>query len=337
MVVAPAADAANDVGWVLADQPSNPNMYTPSPQHSFNSQHSDIIVARGQTGVYTVYFSNLYIPSAPRNTQVSAYNSANRCWSNGSIPSGTTIAIGVECIDTQGLLADTEFTLLFQTRSAPFALGSARDAIAFLDQTPQQSYNSQGGRNKVVASSQTGNYTVTLAGLTRQGGNVQVSTLNSSPSTSCKTVSWAADSSGTTVTVRCYRIDNGYAHSGPFSLAYAIGEPFGLVPGEGTLGAWLWANDYTSTASYRPNERFQYNGFKTGAMSSQKTSTGHYTVTIPGTLTYSSSIALVTAYGAGKDYCSVAGWTTNQINVVCYDYTGAFADSRFNVTFQTAR
>ena len=49
------------------------------------------------------------------------------------------------------------------------------------------------------------------------------------------------------------------------------------------------------------------------------------------------SIALVTAVGSGNDYCNVAGWTGGTINVVCYNAKQNFADSRFNLAFQTAK
>jgi hypothetical protein len=110
-----------------------------------------------------------------------------------------------------------------------------------------------------------------------------------------------------------------------------------LVPGAATLGAWAFANDLTSTNAYKPILSHQYNGFRTGPLTAQKTATGTYTIKIPGTLTYSTSTALVSAVGAGNGYCNLAGWSQATVNVVCYNQAGALADSRFNVTFQTAR
>jgi hypothetical protein len=220
--------------------------------------------------------------------------------------------------------------------------------LAFVDQTTNtattavSSYNSKGGANTALKSSKAGigagNYTVTLSGLTEVGGDIEVSSYNGATyPTLCKVIDWSAASKGTTATVQCYRIGSGIPIYSPFNLVYAVGEPFGLVPGEATLGAWLWANDATATSSYRPNTHYQYNGFRTGAMTVQRTSLGHYTVTIPGTITYTTAIALVTAWGDGADYCNVAGWTGGTINVVCYNQSQAFADSRFDLTFQTAR
>lgn len=348
-IAAPIAHATNNVAWLLVDQPTTTGEYSPNPAHSFNSTHGGITIFREGAGVYLVFVDNFYLTSEPGNSQVSAYNSTAYCKTNGYTNSGTAAELEVECANGSGQYVDTEFALLVQTRSAPFALGSAKDGIAYLmsagtsgPDEVENSYNSLGGKNTSAQSGKVGigagNYTVTLPGFGQQGGNVLITPLVGGENLSlCKAVDWAASGGNTTVTVQCYRADNGLPTYSPFSVAYAIGEPFGLVPGQATLGAWLWTNDPTSTAAYTPNPHFQYNGFKTGAMTAQKTSTGHYTVTIPGTLTYSSSVALVTAWGAGTDHCSIGGTTTNTINVVCYDHTGAFADSRFNVTFQTAR
>jgi len=345
---APLAHAANNVGWVLVDQPNQTGAYTPDSAHSFNSAHGSITVNASETGQYQVYFNNLVISSStPVDVQVTAYNSANRC--TGGEPSMATSSnayVDVQCVDSSGQPANSGFSLLYQSRSAPF--DSASNALAYAQFTYEgehatlnayNSFNSRGGQNTAVESNKTGNsagnYTVTLTGMTRLGGDVQVNGYTSTAQ--CKVIDWGAGSTATTITVQCSRTDNGLPTYASFNLAYAIGEPFGLVPGDATLGAWLWAQDPTSTAPYKPNPHFQYNGFRTGAMTAQKTSTGHYTVTIPGTLTYTSAIALATAYGPGNGYCNVAGWTGGTINVVCYNQTQAFADSRFNLTFQTAR
>jgi len=103
------------------------------------------------------------------------------------------------------------------------------------------------------------------------------------------------------------------------------------------LAFQAFANDLTSTNPYKPILTHQYNGFKTGPLTAQKTGTGKYTVTIPGMLNYSTSIALVTAVGTGNGYFNIASWGHATVNVICYNQVGALADSRFNVTFQTAR
>ena len=341
------AAVTGDVGWVLVDNTNFTGTYTADAQHSFSSTHGTVSVFRGGPGVYAVNFSNLFIQSGIVTVLATPYNSPNQCVVGEASGSATTPAGGgLTCYDRFGNPADTPFSLLFETRKGTF--GSAADALAFVEQTTNtattnvSSYNSTGGTNSAVKSSKTGigpgNYTVTLPGLTEAGGDIQAASYNGASYPSlCKVVDWSAASMGTTATVQCYRIGSGIPIYSPFNFVYAIGEPFGLVPGEATLGAWVWAHDPTPAAPYRPNMRYQYNGFRTGAITVARTSVGHYTVTIPGTLTYTNAVALVTAWGADTDYCNVAGWTGGTINVVCYTQSRAFADSRFDLTFQTAR
>ena len=148
-------------------------------------------------------------------------------------------------------------------------------------------------------------------------------------------VDWGqAAGGGTSIDVRCYGPD-GRTVQENFSLAYAVGYPFGIVPGVRTLGAWALANDPTSTNVYTPELGYQYNGFGTGHLTAQKTGTGQYTVTIPGTLVYTSSVALVTAYGTNSNYCNIASWTKASIDVACYDTDTEPADTVFDVTLHS--
>ncbi len=179
------------------------------------------------------------------------------------------------------------------------------------------------------------NYTVTFPGLTKLIGNAQVTPVFFRER--CKVVSWGVVSGGTIVTVQCYNYLDAPFRS-EFDLAYSVGEPLGYLPGVGTFGgAFAYANDLTSTNVYTPLLNHQFNGFGTGHLTAQKTGTGLYTVTIPGTLNYTSSTALVTATGTGNGYCNLAGWTNSAINVACYKQGGVPADSRFEVSFQTAK
>jgi len=359
---APSAYALHRVGWVFADQPDATAAYTPKAQYSFNSAKGSVTVTPGggvTGGTYVVTFTKLYQNApqyVPDNVQISvADGTSAHCTAGGwgqEDPSDTTANVTVQCYDKLGNPTNAAFTLLYQIRSAPF--GSAANGLAFLVQGSAGSvaettdpYNSTGGNNMVTKSNQVGigagNYTVTLPGMTRIGGDVQVTSLYGATEAGpahCGLVRWtAAASRGTTITVQCYRDKNGSPNYSGFVLAYAIGEPFGtLLPGDGTLGgAWLFANDLRSTSPYTPLPSHQYNGFRTGPLTAQKIGTGTYAVTIPGALTYSTSTALVTAVGAGNGYCNLAGWGHATVNVVCYNRAGALADSRFNVTLQTAR
>jgi len=343
----PLAYAANNVGWVLDDQPTT---YEPTldPAHSFDSAGGSVSIIYGGNGVYSVRFSSLY-DGAPASVQVSAYNSSGWCNTGGSGADTdenqpTTAVAGVFCYDAQGNPAPSAFTLLYQSRNAPF--GSASHGIAFLESggrfsgtyPANYSFNSTGGTNTVQFNTAT--YTVTLPGLTKLGGNAQVvGTRETIISTipRCKLLDFGTGASSETVTVQCYGSLGARTKDILFYLAYAVGEPLGVTGNSGTLGgAWAFVNDPTSTTAYEPISHYQFNGFGTGRLKAQKTGTGLYTVTIPGTLNYSSSVALVTAVGADNAYCNLVGWTNGTINVACFKQGGMPVDSRFNLSFQTA-
>jgi hypothetical protein len=346
-VAASSANAANNVGWVLADQPDSPQFatYTPNPKYSFNSAGGSISVGRSGVGTYGVYFENIYI-GAPDNVQVTAYNTSGWCNANGLTSQGATVQVGVACYNAAGQLADASFTLVYQSRNAPFG-GATKGEAYFFDDNPtnklnagaDQSFNSTSGNNMVKANS-IGNYTATLPGLTKAGGEPQVTGIRLASDIAgaiprCKLATWSTGASSTSVTVHCYDT-TGRPKNGGFYLAYSVGQPLGSVPGFVPLGAWAWADYLESTTAYKPTGKYQYNGFVTGPLTAQKTGTGLYTVTIPGTISYGTSVALVTAQGADNRYCNLAGWTTNTINVACFAQGGAPADSKFEVSFQTA-
>jgi hypothetical protein len=312
--------------------------------HSFNSAKGSVSIFYDGDGAYSVFFSNLY-DGAPANVQVTAYNSSGWCNTGGSESDTegnqpTTAVVGVICYDAQGNRAPSAFTMLYQQRSAPF--GSASRGIAYLQfggsTTGSYSYNSTGGTNTIQYG--TGTFTVTLPGLTKLGGNAQVvGTRETIRSTipRCKLLDFGTGASSETVTVQCYGSLGARTTDIFFYLAYAVGEPLGVTGNSGTLGgAWAFVNDPTSTTAYEPISHYQFNGFGTGRLKAQKSGTGLYTVTIPGTLNYSSSVALVTAVGADNAYCNLVGWTNGTINVACFKQGGVPVDSRFNLSFQTA-
>jgi hypothetical protein len=318
LLLSSTAQAANKVGWALVDQIGTTSIYTADPKHSFNSTGGTATINPGQSGELTsIVFQNLY-DGSPADVQVSADNSNGWCvadaWESEGSPNPADLAVPVQCFDAKGNKANIPFTVLYQSRNAPF--GNAGSTNSFV-------YNKMG------------NYTVTLPGLTKLGGNVVVTSATSYRNPRCKPVTWSSGASSTAVTIQCYG-STGLGANPYFYLAYAVGEPVGVTPGVDPRSAWAYANDLTSTTAYEPNGHYQYNGFGTGRLTSQRTGPGKYTVTIPGTLTYGTSIAMVTATGTGSDYCNLAGWTASTINVACYKQGGAPADSRFEVSLESA-
>jgi hypothetical protein len=343
VAVGGAAHAASthNVGWVLDTHPHDTGPY--KPVVSFNSAGGSVTIAREGTGTYLVEFGKLY--DAPSDdVQVTAFDTSSYCVSGGWNPSGLTIEARVDCYDSSGAPADSEFTLLYQSRSGTFGSGGAGLAFLWADEptsasyTPEldYQYNSTGGTNTILRNS-VGNYTATLPGFTANGGDVLV-TAYDAPAR-CKVGTFRTNTStGVAVNVLCFNTE-GVAADEEFDLAYALKEPFGLTTASNSHGAWAWANRPNDAASYVPPAPEQYNGFATGRLTAQKLGTGQYAVNIPGQLIYRSSTILATGYGMGADYCNTSNWVSNPkantVYVNCYKQGGMPVDAEFDVTLQT--
>jgi hypothetical protein len=117
-----------------------------------------------------------------------------------------------------------------------------------------------------------------------------------------------------------------------YYLAYSLEEPFDKGDGTSARAAYALASKPTDTSAYEPAAAYQYNEFGTGKLTVQRTSMGHYNVTIPGTPSYTTATALVTAVGTDSAYCTVTSWLP--IAVACYQADGSPEDTKFAVTFQ---
>jgi hypothetical protein len=341
---AASANAASkyQLAWALADQLSSSD-YTADPAFSYNSGGGAIRIFGGisDPGKYTVSLSRQ--PGRSKgNLQLFAINTSGYCvtpqWEG-------SLYIAVSCFDANGNHADTAFAMLYQERN--FGLGNAGKGVAYLlaDQpetgsytaNPDYSYNSSGGVNAVVRNS-TGNYTTNLPGLTKRGGSVLVTAVggrgNYDNPLRCKTSGWSANASGTQVNVLCFG-PTGAATDAQFSLAYALFDPFAVEIPATAQGAYARADQPTQTNPYTPSPAFQFNSFSTGRLAARSTGTGQYSASIPGNLSYSSSIALATAVGSDSSYCNVTTWLP--IGVACYGQGGNPIDSQFEAAFQTAQ
>jgi hypothetical protein len=341
------AHGGNSVGWVWGNTPNATSAYTPDPSHSYNSTGGSIAVVPISTGYYEVEFGSLY-DGAPSNVLVSAYDTSGSCVPSGWSASGATVDAYVSCVDATGNPANTYFTLLYQSRKAP--TGNAGKGLAFLlaDQpfaknyTPDKlhQYNSAGKINTIKRYDFIGGggYLVTIPGLTATGGDVQVTAYGGGR---CNIVSWSSNAEGTTVNVDCSdpKFYDGLRTNESFLLAYAIDKPFGFTEGTNPRGAWVFANQAEHWGSYTPDTNYQYNGFSPGKLTVAYKGMGQYTVTIPGSRSYTNSIAIVTANsnnGWQDYYCNVAGWEATSVNVACYSHDGKPSPAGFDLTFQAA-
>jgi len=337
--------AASKVGWLWADQPNASNQYTPNSVYSFNSAGGAITVKPISTGFYEVILGKLY-SSSPSNVQVSAFGTNGYCVSAGwgGEDSGKSALMGVRCFNAAGLPANSYFTLLYQDRHGSFG-GSAKGfAFLWADQptasnyTPNANYNYNSTATlNTVTRNGVGNYTVVIPGLSKQGGDVQVTGYSTTATpVRCKSAGWGSFGSGTLANVVCFD-GTGAPADALYSFAFALNEPFGYVSAGHSLGAYAWANKPGDEKIYTPSKTWNFSSFGTGRMTSQKLSTGFYEAGLPGNLSYSSSVAFATAFDEENSnaYCNIDQWYP--IVVDCYAQGGAEIDSEFDVTFQTAQ
>jgi hypothetical protein len=252
------ATTVNRIGWVWANAASATSPYAPYVNYSYNSSGGPIVITRTGTGSYRVDFGKLYTTAPGGDVQVSAYNTTGYCMSAGwgHADKGKIIQAYVTCYAANGSAADSQFTLLYQLHSGN--IGNAGRGLAYLwaDQptlasyTPSGAfqYNSTGALNTVIRNG-TGDYKVTLPGLTRTGGSVQVTAYDGSPAARCKVSKWNNNSNATFIYVLCFN-SSGQAADEYFNLAYSIGESFGHTNSATLRGVYAWANRPHDTSSY---------------------------------------------------------------------------------------
>jgi hypothetical protein len=333
-MVCTTASAGVKLVWLLADQPNATSGYNPDPAHSFDSANAGMAVLPSGTGAYSVLADEIVRNTG--NVQVTVYGSSNHCWTE----TNTGGRADVFCYDASGNRANTEFALFYQYRSGN--AGNVNHTIAFATIAngfaggAGSPYNSTGGTVTGTRNG-TGLYTVLFSGLTNSGGQIQITPyLPNSGSPRCTASGWSASVSGTTVNVGCVANNAAPVNTG-FILTYSYGVTFGNYGIGGPFyGAYTFANQPTATKRYAPGDHYQYNTFGTGPLSIQRTGTGLYTVTVPGSPTFARSIALVSAVGPAVTWCNVMSLSGTVVNVGCFAQGGVPTDSKFTLTFQAS-
>jgi len=327
----------NQVAWALADQLHATSPYAPQAKYSYNSTGGSITIAHTGTGTYQVALTG-FASGKGDHVSVTAYGSSSNYCNTGYWLSGNSPTLFVVCYAPGGTPADTEFTILYQKRMGNF--GSASKGIAFLfadDPTnssytpdPNYQYNSTGGTNTVTRSG-VGSYSAFLPSLTLKGGQVQVTAHNTNAH--CYVGKWNSNKLGTTVNIQCSDA-SGVPTDYKYQLAYSIETTLGAVTK--TPGIYALASNDTKS-KYDANPTYAYNGLTTGDLVIKRTMSGEYSVTIPGSPSFNSSLVLVTGYNTGAGYCGIRSWSNTTAFVDCFDGTGTPKDAEFDVTYQTRK
>jgi hypothetical protein len=331
-----SAAAGPRVGFAWADDPNATQPYTAAD--SFQSNGGTATVTPLGNGSFEVDFLRLAKEVQPSNVQVSTELTSGYCTATGwEIGLHHGVSVFVNCYDAGGISQNNYFSVLYQSRDQLF--GNASEGMAYLwaDQPTEASYtpslayqyNSTGIANTMTRKG-TGSYTATIPGLTRNGGDVQITAYGTSPGR-CQTSGWTSDQSGTSVNVLCFD-SRGARADKVFTLLYTLDVD--AAPASGLSGSYAWADRPERTQIYTPAHAYNYNGFGGGKLTAQKTGTGQYTVYVPNA-GVGNGVVLVTDRGMSNNNCSGGngslGWVPLQIT--CYDEEGNPTDAQFDVTF----
>lgn len=337
LMAAGAAQADTRVGWVWADQPDVLGTYTPDLSYSYNSNNGAVEITNSATGVSVVNFKKMKSTDAT-NVLVTAYDTNGYCTIGSWTASDDNETATVLCFDAAGAPHNEHFDLVYQSHVGTFGDSSRGTAFLWANQqtaasyTPDTNYqfNSTGGTNTIVRN-EVGDYTVTVPGLDKIGGHVQVSAYGQ-VAARCKVSGWEQGEVGTTIGVRCFDA-TGAASDQRFTLVYARSLPIAYEDAAHTFGVYGWADKPNATKAYKLSKTYQYNGMTSGKLKASRSAKGAFAVTIPGSPTYDTSDMLVTAYGSDNSYCNVFDWLPLLAN--CYAQGGKATNTQFDVSFQT--
>ena len=206
-----------------------------------------------------------------------------------------------------------------QTGTDPEAFTASMSGFAWVQGsgTLGTGYNGTGG---AVSTSKlgTGQYLVEFAGHVASGSNAQV-TAYGNAATQCKLLTTPLGSSSY---VRWYVLC--YDAAGTLT-----DSPFNIVTentsGGGEFGAYLFATGSSTYHSWNSSG---------GTNTVTNTSTGLYTVTMPG-MPSSNAAVHVTATGANANRCKITSWGTGSVGVRCYNASGALANTSFSVSYRS--
>ncbi|WP_437851613.1 hypothetical protein [Sorangium sp. So ce363] len=331
--------------WAYAWAHQATGSFTASSSYSRNSsgdasgQGVNNTVTQLGAGQYRVRFPD--VGAAPGgHVQVTAYGAgAERCKVNSWVRSGDDVDVHVNCFTAGGAPVDTQFSVAYVHKSGT---GSSDEAYVWANNptasayTPAATYQfNSSGVNNTIAREGVGYYAVTLPGQTAGGATVEV-TAYGPGSDHCKVGSWGQSGDDAVVRVRCFD-SSGAPSDSQFTLNFARSRQ---VNG-GLSYSYAWANNATA-AAYTPSLSYQ-EGYIAGDLgevetdiTAGRTSAGRYSVSLPG-MSASGSNVQITAYGTGPEYCKVVGWSGNEtnanVNVACFDASGAPADTRFVLVY----
>ena len=255
--------------------------------------------------------------------------------------SSGNIDVDVGCHTPAGDWSDSPFVVSFVKLPGGAALSADG---AYLRTNPGGAALSPGfqwGAPITRSHPATGQYQITLGGVSSLGGTVVVTTYGWSRAY-CKPADWVVDGADTKINVRCFD-PGGAATDTGFSLRYirhTRDSRFGS-------GGFVWANqptalDYTPSPIYQENRLASECGDHFFTNNAHRVAKGRYQITYPSQMVDvpPSARRFVTAYGSGNEYCKLTNWEAPssipgavRIGTRCFDATGSLVDTRFTEVY----
>jgi hypothetical protein len=332
VVTGSAAHAAGVRGaafvWSYDAAPPLYEPYTPTGWYQYNAASPDSpnnTVTRVDTGIYYISLPGMGGFGA---THATAYGEdAAYCNAGGGNFEDNSQAV-VLCYDAHGHRVNHTFTFSFTSATPsiydhPLAYMEVESDGAIFDGLH---FNSGGAKSWVTRDG--ADYQVHIPNLGGFMGHVQVTAADDD--SRCLVRSWFSDGNDQLVNVRCLlRGGFGALTNGAFVLTFTADQNILALPGHDSAYAWA---DHPSWDSYTPNG---YYLFTTGPYGSTATATrsgvGNYSMTFDGVDLSTGNVQVSTYKGTG--FCNVVNWYASTVNVRCYDWNYALADSYYTVAF----
>jgi len=298
--------------------------------NSFSTTGGAITAINDFAGGYRVTLGNMSDAGTGGNVQVVALGANNvRCKTSGWAPSGASMVVNVRCHTPNGFLTNSEFFVRFAKvfAAAGFGTGAYMRTTAAFAPGVEFSWNSTGGVNTVFQEG-TGKYTVTLPGLARRGGGVQITAIGTT-GPHCKVLDWFDSGGSELVRVRCFEI-NGAPVDARFSLNF-IGNEQSV--GIRNRGAFVWASS-PELETYSPPAEWSKNTGNVAGTCTAVNVAGRIIPNGPFVIFHQNMSILgasphVTAYGDNPNYCKLVGLTAQgtgaQVRTECFSPNGQVA------------
>ncbi len=332
------AEVARAKAWLWANQTTTA-AYLPPAQYQYNSAGATNRVTRTGVGRYRVDFPRLGTDGGM--VQVTSYGGNHHCKVSSWGPNGRSQRVNIGCFSPNGSASDGKFTVLFYKEKRGIVwddgyVWADRPSAPFYTPSSAYQWNSKNRTNKVRRTRQ-GNYEVQFPGLNQLGGTVLVTAYGTTPDR-CKVKNWSQTGNDTIVRVGCFDT-TGRPVDTKYTLSYMSDVALGVKFSEEQHdGGFLWANN-PDTPSYAPSKTYQLNSAGPDHKVT-RLAEGTYIAHLPNLKPLNKSTSLVTAYGGGREYCTINRWNSDgnggtKARVQCFNTFGNRADSKFTLLYLT--